>query len=218
MGRTGLWNDPTHPDQITEMNRLITDHSDHSDVTHSVCSIIFFHVFYLIIKNYEQQPKNVRLAGDSQLTGRDAMAEQDAMHHIVTIQRGAATLEKPPDYDSVTGAAPPSYEDAIKLSPAHLVLDSSVVGDTVKVDGEGQSQSGTSNVVVAAESQSTSVVCQVHSKPDSGSSDESSDNFGTRVLRISRKFLRRPKSGQDVEDPRTPQEQDGNVAPDVSVR
>uniref|UniRef100_A0A1B6F1W6 Uncharacterized protein n=1 Tax=Cuerna arida TaxID=1464854 RepID=A0A1B6F1W6_9HEMI len=145
-------------------------------------------------------------------------AEQDAMHHIVTIQRGAATLEKPPDYDSVTGAAPPSYEDAIKLSPAHLVLDSSVVGETVKADGEGQSQSGMSNVVVTAESQSTSVVCQVHSKPDSGSSDESSDNFGTRVLRISRKFLRRPKSAQDVEDPRTPQEQDGNIAPDVSVR
>ncbi|XP_046688150.1 uncharacterized protein LOC124373875 [Homalodisca vitripennis] len=140
-------------------------------------------------------------------------------NHIVTIQRGAATLEKPPDYDSVTGAAPPSYEDAIKLSPAHLVLDSSVVGDTVKVDGEGQSQSGTSNVGcgsrVAVYQRRVPSPLQARLRQ---LGREFSDNFGTRVLRISRKFLRRPKSGQDVEDPRTPQEQDGNIAPDVSVR
>lgn len=52
-------------------------------------------------------------------------AEQDAMHHVVTIHRADSVLEKPPDYDTVTGAAPPSYEDAIKLSPAQLAFDRS---------------------------------------------------------------------------------------------
>lgn len=52
-------------------------------------------------------------------------AEQDSMHHIVTIHRSDSVLEKPPDYETVTGALPPSYEDAIKLSPAQL-LDRSV--------------------------------------------------------------------------------------------
>lgn len=47
------------------------------------------------------------------------------MHHIVTIHRSDSVLEKPPDYETVTGASPPSYEDAIKLSPAQL-LDRSV--------------------------------------------------------------------------------------------
>lgn len=77
---------------------------------------------------------------------------------------------------------------------------------------ETESQSGGSG-------ESTAVaMCQIHvsSKPDGGSVDDVSaaDNFGTKVLRISRKFLRRTRSMQDMDEETLEQ----NVTPDVSVR
>ncbi|XP_054271765.1 uncharacterized protein LOC128992205 isoform X2 [Macrosteles quadrilineatus] len=152
-------------------------------------------------------------------------AEQDAMHHIVTIHRGDSTIEKPPDYDTVTGAAPPSYEDAIKLNPAHLLHDSTRGVEVVlKPEQEGQSTStgsSTEPVIVSHSSE-----CQVDvSKVESSSSDEgsSTDNFGTKVLRISRKFLQRSRSSQDVESECRPTETSDNTANqsldvDVSIR
>lgn len=75
---------------------------------------------------------------------------------------------------------------------------------------ETESQSGGSG-------ESTAIaMTHVSSKPDGGSVDDVSaaGNFGTKVLRISRKFLRRTRSMQDMDEETLEQ----NMTPDVSVR
>ena len=44
--------------------------------------------------------------------------------HVISIEEpSSGSRQKPPDYDAVTDA-PPSYDDAIKLNPGHLVRSS----------------------------------------------------------------------------------------------
>lgn len=45
--------------------------------------------------------------------------------HVIDIEGPDSTQLKPPDYETVTGA-PPSYDVAIKLSPALLLQETQV--------------------------------------------------------------------------------------------
>uniref|UniRef100_A0A1B6E2Q4 Uncharacterized protein n=1 Tax=Clastoptera arizonana TaxID=38151 RepID=A0A1B6E2Q4_9HEMI len=145
-------------------------------------------------------------------------AEGD-IHHIVTIHQGENIQEKPPDYESVTGCLPPSYDEAIKLNPMHLLLtDSNPIGvvkpGPVTSQLEGQSTSSpmhcdvhrawdeTDKVDDANKITSPSVNTSATSSAPETSSQ--SDNFGSKVLRLSRKFLGRNRSApQDIEAERT---------------
>lgn len=60
---------------------------------------------------------------------------------------------------------------------------------------------------------------QVHVKPEAaGDESAAADNFGSRVLRISRKWLRRSRSSQEVDGGQTNSAVDVDVDADVAVR
>ncbi|XP_039293143.1 uncharacterized protein LOC111052014 isoform X2 [Nilaparvata lugens] len=132
-------------------------------------------------------------------TANELSAGEDQMHHIVTIHQGDGTLEKPPDYDSVTGCSPPCYEDAIRLNPALLLPSMSTAQDTtdsVKPDPtQTPDQSGTSSTGIpktetTKPSQETTPNPSSESTPTPEESSQNNDNFGSRMLRLSKRFLR----------------------------
>lgn len=156
-------------------------------------------------------------------------SESDPVHHIVTIHHSDSVTEKPPDYDSVTGCLPPCYEDAIRLSPVHLLTAANPVGSVIT-----QASEQSTSTVCLEQSQSMSVP-EDSAKPEQVNkhntgiaadtsqqaecSTESNDTFGSRVLRLSRRFLRRSKSvPQDLEEVRSPSQVASTETSDSSVR
>ena len=52
------------------------------------------------------------------------LSQIDDPIHVISIEEPTSgSRQKPPDYDAVTDA-PPSYDDAIKLNPGHLIRSS----------------------------------------------------------------------------------------------
>ncbi|RZF42635.1 hypothetical protein LSTR_LSTR001430 [Laodelphax striatellus] len=132
-------------------------------------------------------------------TANELSAGEDQMHHIVTIHQGDGTLEKPPDYDSVTGCSPPCYEDAIRLNPALLLPSMSTAQDTTDsvkqestqtTDQSGTSSTGLPKTENTKPSQEPTPNPSSESSPTPEESSQNSDNFGSRMLRLSKRFLR----------------------------
>lgn len=87
------------------------------------------------------------------------------------------------------------------------VCDSMDSTDSSSAKPEAESHDADSPATTSAD---TSSECRVH-KPASSRSGSVDEHFGARVLRLSRKILRRSRSVSDVEGDATP-------TPDVVVR
>ncbi|XP_075219957.1 uncharacterized protein LOC142323713 isoform X2 [Lycorma delicatula] len=158
----------------------------------------------------------------------ESSQNEEPLHHIVTIHQSGAPIEKPPDYDSVTGCLPPCYEEAIRLNPSLLLPNISTAQDvtdsrkqeadippgvsqnlnnipappysqacTVNITTDSltlknndvingkSSSTGTSDIVVTTNEAATNTV-----EDSSQNSQFNNDNFGSKVLRLSKRLLR----------------------------
>lgn len=133
-------------------------------------------------------------------------AQRDMVVSIV--ERGRMQREKPPDYDAVADLSPPpSYDDAIRLSPAYLIPATS---HTISPEERAPEYNVACMVVneietptrVSPESseaatpapESTNAV--TNAAPENKCEDNP-DSALTRVIRLSSRFLRRTLSNVD---------------------
>ncbi|KAL1132512.1 hypothetical protein AAG570_010467 [Ranatra chinensis] len=112
-----------------------------------------------------------------------------------SIREPSHATEKPPDYDSVADTSPPpSYADAILLNPSILVD---------RQEGEASSNATASGVT----ENSTSITIEPAPEPDKlsiSTQPEPEPSRLSRVLRLSRRFIRRTVSNIDRSHPSSP--------------
>lgn len=124
---------------------------------------------------------------------RPSGTQQDMMVSI--IERGRMHREKPPDYDAVADLSPPpSYDDAIRLSPAYLPATSHAY-----TSHSTQESAPEYSVTCTVVDETAHASNQATSSNDTSNENNKSktDSALTRVFRLSSRFLRRSQSSVD---------------------